>query len=211
MFIFLCIIANLRDQGCRPANAGSPDKCVGGHLYIETSGDPPPNRIFGTAQDFMVTDIPAAFIKHDSSISIYNRNVGNSYISRLSGQDNKHSKPPHLDAGTILTYISNRATTIGECVMSAIETAKSERINLRLQQSAKHLLERAAGFEGKSVSNFILSSALAQAKKTVCDHGEMELDAQASAKFMNALSKPVAFNDELLSALSEHGERVHSK
>jgi uncharacterized protein (DUF1778 family) len=95
--------------------------------------------------------------------------------------------------------------------MATTETSKSERINLRLQHNAKQLLERAASFEGKSVSNFVLSCAIAQAKKTIHDHEEMELEAQASQAFLNALSKPVAFNDNLLQALQEHGERVQSK
>ncbi|MCA6220938.1 type II toxin-antitoxin system TacA family antitoxin [Photorhabdus antumapuensis] len=39
---------------------------------------------------------------------------------------------------------------------TAINT-KQDRINLRLKHSAKEILERAASFEGKTVSNFICS------------------------------------------------------
>ncbi|AKH65216.1 MULTISPECIES: DUF1778 domain-containing protein [Photorhabdus] len=42
----------------------------------------------------------------------------------------------------------------------------SEFINLQLKISAKKTLERAASFEGRTVSNFILTSALAHAEKT---------------------------------------------
>jgi len=51
--------------------------------------------------------------------------------------------------------------------MSAATDTKQDRINLRLKHSAKKMLERAASFEGKTVSNFILTSALARAEKTI--------------------------------------------
>ncbi len=95
--------------------------------------------------------------------------------------------------------------------MATTDTPKSERINLRLQHNAKKLLERAASFEGKTVSNFVLSCAIAQAKKTIHDHEEMELDAQGAHAFFEALSKPVDFNDNLLKALQEHSEYAQSK
>ena len=50
--------------------------------------------------------------------------------------------------------------------MSATQT-KDERINLRLKHHAKLMLERAASFEGQTVSKFILNSALNNAEKQV--------------------------------------------
>lgn len=93
---------------------------------------------------------------------------------------------------------------------TTIET-KQERINLRLRRHAKQMLERAASFEGKSVSNFILSSALAHAEKTIQDHEVMTLNARDSEAFFNALAKPVQFNKSLTDALEEHDRRVISK
>ena len=49
--------------------------------------------------------------------------------------------------------------------MSAAKGTKQDRIYLRLKHSAKEVLERAASFEGKTASNFILTSALARAEK----------------------------------------------
>ena len=51
--------------------------------------------------------------------------------------------------------------------MDAATQNKNSRINLRLKSSAKSLIERAASFEGKTVSHFILTSALEKAEKTV--------------------------------------------
>ena len=95
--------------------------------------------------------------------------------------------------------------------MAITEPVKSERINLRLQHNAKQLLERAASFEGKSVSNFVLSCAIAQAKKTIHENEKMELGTHSSLTFLDALSKPVEFNNNLIQALQEHEKRADSK
>jgi len=88
---------------------------------------------------------------------------------------------------------------------------KSERINLRLKSSAKSLIERAAGFEGKTVSHFILTSALEQAEKTVQEHEIMTLNSKNSRIFFEALAAPLRFNPRLAAVLEEHGRRVVGK
>ena len=88
---------------------------------------------------------------------------------------------------------------------------KSERINLRLKSSAKSLIERAASFEGKTVSHFILTSALEQAEKTVQKHETMTLKAKNSRIFFEALAASIRFNRKLSAALDEHDQRVVSK
>jgi len=95
--------------------------------------------------------------------------------------------------------------------MSAATDTKQDRINLRLKHSAKKMLERAASFEGKTVSNFILTSALARAEKTIHEHEVMSLNARDSEAFFNALTKPVRFNRKLTAAFEEHEQRVTSK
>jgi uncharacterized protein (DUF1778 family) len=92
-----------------------------------------------------------------------------------------------------------------------VSATKNERINLRLKQSAKNLIERAATFEGKTVSNFILSSALASAEKTIHEHESIQLNEQDAQRFFEALAKPVRFNKKLTAALVEHDRRVDAK
>ena len=95
--------------------------------------------------------------------------------------------------------------------MDATAQNKPERINLRLKSSAKSLIERAASFEGKTVSHFILTSALEHAERTVQKHETMTLKAKYSRKFFEALAAPVGFNRKLTAALEEHEQRVASK
>ena len=95
--------------------------------------------------------------------------------------------------------------------MSSATQTKDERINLRLKHNAKLMLERAASFEGQTISKFVLSSALARAEKTIQEHEVMTLNSKDSETFFNALASPVQFNDKLISALKEHGQRVTVK
>jgi len=87
----------------------------------------------------------------------------------------------------------------------------TDRINLRLKCSDKKALERAASFEGKTVSHFILSSALAHAEKTIQQHEVMRLNSGDSEAFFQALAKPHAFNPKLAAAFEEHDQRVTSQ
>jgi uncharacterized protein (DUF1778 family) len=92
--------------------------------------------------------------------------------------------------------------------MSENTETNKVRINLRLQQSTKDLLERAARFRGKTVSSFILGSAVAVAEKTVLEHETMRLHAKNAERFIEALSQNAPFNDAMLDALNEHEKRV---
>jgi len=95
--------------------------------------------------------------------------------------------------------------------MSSATQTKDERINLRLKHNAKLMLERAASFEGQTISKFVLSSALARAEKTIQEHEVMRLNARDSETFFDAFASPVQFNDKLVAALKKHDQRVTTK
>ncbi len=90
-------------------------------------------------------------------------------------------------------------------------TPTQERINLRLRPDTKQKIERAASFEGKNVSQFILASALSHAEKTIQEHEVITLNALDSEAFFNALTKPVKFNTALTNALKLHDQKVICK
>ncbi|MCT7358596.1 DUF1778 domain-containing protein [Thalassolituus pacificus] len=94
--------------------------------------------------------------------------------------------------------------------MSAVQQIKDERINLRLKNQAKAVLERAASLEGKTVSSFILASALQQAEQTIAEHEVMKLNAQDARAFFEALGS-VKANDKLKAAFAAHDRRVTSR
>ena len=95
--------------------------------------------------------------------------------------------------------------------MTTATDTRQERINIRLKGSAKRALERAASLEGKTVSQFVLNSALAQAEKAIQEHAVMRLNAQDAEAFFSALSQPVRFNNKLAAAIAEHDRRVREE
>jgi uncharacterized protein (DUF1778 family) len=96
-------------------------------------------------------------------------------------------------------------------LMDTASQNKTERINLRVKSSAKDIIMRAAGFEGKTVSHFILTSALKCAERTVQEHQMMTLNANDSKTFFEALSAPVQFNSKLTAAFDEYEKRVTTR
>ena len=95
--------------------------------------------------------------------------------------------------------------------MAQTDTVRSERINLRLSEPAKRRIEQAASVEGKTVSAFIVSSALENAEKTVRRHETIALAREDATRFFEALSNPPPPNDCLRAALEEHARRVDSR
>lgn len=90
------------------------------------------------------------------------------------------------------------------------ETASSgsERLNLRLKPAAKRRIEQAAAFEGKTVSSFIVSSALATAERTIREHETLVLSRRDAEIFLDAIVNPPPPNAKLSEALEEHCRRV---
>ena len=95
--------------------------------------------------------------------------------------------------------------------MAQTDTARTERINLRLSGMAKQRIERAASVEGKTVSAFIVASALEYAEKTIDKHETVSLAREEAIRFFHALDNPPPPNDRLRAALDEHDRRVVSR
>jgi len=73
--------------------------------------------------------------------------------------------------------------------MASTET-RNEKLDLRLTLSAKRTLQDAARVAGRSVSEFVLESALARAEETLPDRQRFGLNAQQWSAFQAALNAP---------------------
>lgn len=73
--------------------------------------------------------------------------------------------------------------------MAKAET-RTEKLDLRLTASAKRTLQFAASAARRSVSDFVLESALARAEETLPDRRIFHLDAKRWAEFQSALDAP---------------------
>ena len=72
----------------------------------------------------------------------------------------------------------------------ATTTTRSEKLDLRLTPEAKRALQSAAAASQRSVSDFVLESALARAAETLPDRKRFGLTAEAWAAFQAALDAP---------------------
>ncbi|MDO8378882.1 DUF1778 domain-containing protein [Phenylobacterium sp.] len=68
--------------------------------------------------------------------------------------------------------------------------SRTEKLDLRLTAAAKRVLQTAASASSRSVSEFVLESALARAAETLPDRQHFGLDAEQWAAFQAALDAP---------------------
>jgi uncharacterized protein (DUF1778 family) len=67
---------------------------------------------------------------------------------------------------------------------------RTEKLDLRLTAEAKHILATAAAFERRSITDFVLDSALDRAGERLADRRSFHLDAERWQAFIAALDAP---------------------
>jgi uncharacterized protein (DUF1778 family) len=72
----------------------------------------------------------------------------------------------------------------------ATRTTRSEKLDLRLTRNAKRALQAAAAASHRSVSEFVLESALARADEALADRRTFGLNAKQWKAFIAALDAP---------------------
>jgi uncharacterized protein (DUF1778 family) len=69
-------------------------------------------------------------------------------------------------------------------------STRTAKLDLRLTPEAKQTLQDAAASSGRSVSEFVLESALSRAKETLADRTRFVLNAEQWTAFLAALDAP---------------------
>lgn len=85
----------------------------------------------------------------------------------------------------------------------AIPETRNEKLDLRLTASAKRTLQVAAALAKRSVSEFVLESALQRAEENLPDRQRFGLDAESWAAFQQALDAPTRAMPRLERLLQE--------
>jgi uncharacterized protein (DUF1778 family) len=67
---------------------------------------------------------------------------------------------------------------------------RTEKLDLRLSRAAKQTLQAAASAERKSVSEFVLDTALSEAEERLADRRNFMLDGKSWDAFITALDAP---------------------
>jgi uncharacterized protein (DUF1778 family) len=75
--------------------------------------------------------------------------------------------------------------------MRSTTKRRDDRLEFRLPPKAKSMLKRAADFENKSMSAFLLDKGLEAAAETLAERSEFRLNAKQYDAFVAALDAPV--------------------
>lgn len=85
------------------------------------------------------------------------------------------------------------------------------RLETRMTKTQKALIERAAAYEGRSVSDFVVSTLAAAAKTVVQEHEVIRLNPEESRRFVELLLNPPEPNAALREAARTHRRIVVSE
>jgi uncharacterized protein (DUF1778 family) len=91
---------------------------------------------------------------------------------------------------TVLTLSGRQSNVESEGVGMPSSTLRSEKLDLRLTRKAKTALRAAAAASNRSVSEFVLESALARADEALADRRTFGLNAAQWKAFLAALDAP---------------------
>ena len=85
-----------------------------------------------------------------------------------------------------------------------IDRTRGERLEARITADQKALIQRAADLEGRSVTDYVVSSLQDAARRTVEAHDVTVLSAAESRAFVDALLDPPPVNDRLRDSVRRH-------
>jgi uncharacterized protein (DUF1778 family) len=85
---------------------------------------------------------------------------------------------------------------------------KVERLEARLSPANKALFQEAATIQGRSLTDFVVNSALEAAKRTVRQNELIELTRRDRIAFVEALLNPPPPNDRLRRAMHRHNQTM---
>ncbi len=85
---------------------------------------------------------------------------------------------------------------------------KESRLNIRCDHHVHQLLDKAAGYSHVSISEFVLSHALASAEQVVQAHESITLLPKDFQAFLAALDAPAKPNAALKRAFKRHAEKI---
>ena len=88
---------------------------------------------------------------------------------------------------------------------------KSARIETRVSSEQKELIERAAAYTGRTLSDFVIAHVEVAAKKVIAEHERLHLDQTQSRMLVDALLSAKKPNKQLKLAMDNYRKRVESR
>ncbi len=87
---------------------------------------------------------------------------------------------------------------------------KEERLEARLSQQQKTLIQRAADLVGRSLTDFVISSSQQAANKVIREHEIITLTSQESKRFVNTILNPTKPNAALKKAAKKYSAFINT-
>lgn len=94
---------------------------------------------------------------------------------------------------------------------NASSPTKTARLEARITAEQKELIERAAAYEGRSVSDFVVAIVQRAAKDVIQEHELLRLNESQSRTFVETLLNPPEANEPLQRAADEYRRDVISR
>ncbi|CAM5554686.1 hypothetical protein ATER59S_04566 [Aquamicrobium terrae] len=85
---------------------------------------------------------------------------------------------------------------------------RGERLETRVTAEQKKLIERAAALQGRTVTDFVLTSVQDAARRAIEEHSQLALSLRDSEAFVDALLNPKPVNDRLRETVRRYCERA---
>jgi uncharacterized protein (DUF1778 family) len=90
-------------------------------------------------------------------------------------------------------------------------SGKNARLEARVTQEQKELIERAASYEGRSVSDFVVATVQEAAIAVIQEHELLRLNKSQSRAFVETLLKPPEPNNAVRQAAQQYRDDVISR
>lgn len=94
---------------------------------------------------------------------------------------------------------------------TANSPSKNARLEARITAAQKELIERAAAYEGRSVSDFVVATVQQAAKNVIQEHEVLRMNESQSRALVEALLNPPEPNEALHQAADEYRRDVVSR
>jgi len=83
---------------------------------------------------------------------------------------------------------------------------RAQRLETRVTAAQKTLIEHAAALQGRTVTDFVLTSVQDAARRAIAEHQRLELSVRDSQAFVEALLNPKPVNDRLRDTVRRYRE-----
>jgi len=91
---------------------------------------------------------------------------------------------------------------------SSTTRARPERLETRVSAEQKRLIERAAALQGRTVTDFVLTSVQDAARRAIEEHSQLALSVNDSEAFVDALLRPRPVNARLRETIRRYREKT---